>query len=153
IWAPNLPEWVLLQLATARIGAVLVPINTAYRGPEAEYVLRQSDLSTLFMVEEVRGFSYLDAVYSIVPELRDLAHPTTDTLDSGALPRLRRVVLLGRVARPGVMGFADLLALEKQVSDGDLRERQTLVRPDDVAMIIYTSGTTGAAKGAMLTHF
>jgi fatty-acyl-CoA synthase len=70
VWAPNVPEWIFLQLALARIGAVMVTVNTAYKASELEYVLRQGDITTLFMAEEFRGNSYLDSIYSIVPEMK-----------------------------------------------------------------------------------
>jgi fatty-acyl-CoA synthase len=72
VWAPNVPEWALLQMALAKIGAVMVTVNTAYRAAELEYVLRQGDVTILFLAEEVRGNSYLDSLYSIVPELTEL---------------------------------------------------------------------------------
>ncbi|MGH9760017.1 MAG: AMP-binding protein, partial [Blastocatellia bacterium] len=69
VWAPNVPEWVMLELALAKIGAVLVTINTAYKTAELEYVLRQGDITTLFMAPEHRGNSYIESIYSIAPEL------------------------------------------------------------------------------------
>jgi fatty-acyl-CoA synthase len=72
VWAPNVPEWALLQMALAKIGAVMVTVNTAYRAAELEYVLRQGDVTLLVRAEEVRGNSYLDSLYSIVPELTEL---------------------------------------------------------------------------------
>src|ERR1700676_657693 len=75
VWAPNVPEWIFLQLALARIGAVMVTVNTAYKASELEYVLRQGDITTLFMTEACRGNSYQDSVYTIVPEMRELADP------------------------------------------------------------------------------
>src|SRR5438552_14535286 len=75
VWAPNVPEWIFLQLALARIGAVMVTVNTAYKAPELEYVLRQGDITTLFMTEELRENSYLNSVYSIVPEIKNLTDP------------------------------------------------------------------------------
>ena len=92
VWAPNVPEWIFLQLALARIGAVMVTVNTAYKASELEYVLRQGDITTLFMTEAFRGNSYLDSVYSIVPEMKDLADPIAQPLQSAMLPRLKQVV-------------------------------------------------------------
>src|SRR6185436_20079085 len=67
VWATNVPEWVFLQLALAKIGATLVTINTNYRAAEIEYALGQGDISTIFLIEEHRGNNYLDSLYSVAP--------------------------------------------------------------------------------------
>lgn len=152
VWATNVPEWIFLQMALAKIGAVIVTVNTNYRGAEIEYVLRQGDIHTLFLIEELRGNNYLESVYSIAPELRSLSDPSTQTLACAALPRLRRVVLIGQESRPGVMLFSQIAELAGKVSDEELQARQASVSPHDVAMMQYTSGTTGFPKGVMLTH-
>jgi fatty-acyl-CoA synthase len=152
VWAPNVPEWIFLQLALARIGAVMVTVNTAYKASEVEYVLRQGDITTLFMVEEFRGNSYLESICSIVPEIKELADPIAQPLQSEQLPRLKRVVLLGTTPRPGTLLYAQVVEVGTQISDEALQERRASVTPEDVAMIMYTSGTTGFPKGAMLTH-
>jgi len=69
LWASNVPEWVILQFATAKIGAVLVTINTSYQAAELEYILRQSDAGTLFMVGEFKGTDYLEIIRRVLPEL------------------------------------------------------------------------------------
>lgn len=153
VWAPNLPEWILLQIALARIGAVMVTVNTAYKKGEIEYVLRQGDITTLFLVEEHRGNAYLDSVYQIVPELESLADPLHESLHSAALPRLQRVVLIGNTPRSGCLLFSQVQAAGERITDAELQARKASVTPQDVAMIMYTSGTTGFPKGAMLTHY
>ncbi len=153
VWAPNVPEWIFLQLALARIGAVMVTVNTAYKASELEYVLHQGDITTLFLVEVFRANSYLKSVYSIVPEIRDLSDPITQPLCSTHLPSLKHVVLIGNTAHPGMLLYSQVVELGKNVSDEVLRERRASVTPQDVAMIMYTSGTAGFPKGAMLTHY
>jgi fatty-acyl-CoA synthase len=153
VWAPNVPEWIFLQLALARIGAVMVTVNTAYKASELEYVLHQGDITTLFMTEEFRGNAYLDSVYGIVPEMKDLADPISQPLQSEKLPRLKRVVLIGTTPLPGTLLYSHVVALGQRISDEALQERRASVTPQDVAMIMYTSGTTGFPKGAMLTHY
>src|SRR5438876_6659538 len=137
VWAPNVPEWIFLQLALARIGAVMVTVNTAYKASELEYVLRQGDITTLFMTEAFRGNSYLDSVYAIVPEMTDLADPIAQPLQSAKLPRLKRVVLIGTTPRPGMLLYAHVVALGQGIADGALRERRASVTPQDVAMVMY----------------
>lgn len=153
VWATNVPEWVFLELAVSKIGGVLVTINTNYRAAEIEYALRQGDIKALFMIEELRGFSYLEAVYSIAPELKSLADPLNQELSSENLPRLKRVVLIGKEPKPGVSLYSQITALADQVSDAELKARQATVGVHDVVQMQYTSGTTGFPKAVMLTHY
>jgi fatty-acyl-CoA synthase len=152
VWATNVPEWIFLQLALAKIGAVIVTVNTNYRQHEIEYVLRQGDITTLCLIEEHRGNQYLESVYQIAPELQSLSDPLNETLRCAALPRLKRVVLIGSESKPGVMLYEQLVALGEKISDEELKARQAAVSPHDVTMMQYTSGTTGFPKGVMLTH-
>jgi fatty-acyl-CoA synthase len=152
VWAPNVPEWIFLQLALAKIGATLVTINTNYRAAEIEYALGQGDISTIFLIEEHRGNNYLDSLYSVAPEIKTINDPLNETLRAASLPRLKRAVLIGKEARQGLSLFSDVMTLAGQVSDAELKARQSSVKPHDVVMMQYTSGTTGFPKGVMLTH-
>jgi len=152
VWATNVPEWILLEMALAKIGAVLVTVNTNYRASEIEYVLRQGDITTLFMIEEHRGNSYVESIYRVAPELKDLNDPIREQLSSANLPKLKRVILIGDTAPAGIMLYKDVAPLGEDITDETLRETQSSLDPHDVIQMQYTSGTTGFPKGVMLTH-
>jgi fatty-acyl-CoA synthase len=152
VWATNLPKWILLEMALAKIGAVLVTVNTNYRAGELEYVLRQGDVAALFMIEEYRGNSYLDSIFAIAPELNAIADPSRERLRSERLPLLRQVAMIGGARRPGLLLYSDIVALGETISDETLKQRQASVAPDEVAQMQFTSGTTGFPKAVMLTH-
>ncbi|MGE0128897.1 MAG: AMP-binding protein [Blastocatellales bacterium] len=152
VWATNVPEWIFLQLALAKIGAVIVTVNTNYRAVEIEYVLRQGDISTLFLIEEFRGNNYLESLYTVAPEIKEIRNPASEVLRCEKLPRLKRAALIGKEPRQGLALFSDVMAMADEVSDEELKARQASVNSHDVAMMQYTSGTTGFPKGVMLTH-
>ena len=152
VWATNVPEWIFLEMALAKIGAVLVTVNTNYRASEIEYVLRQGDITTLFMIEEHRGNSYVESIYRVAPELKDLNDPIREQLSSANLPELKRVILIGDAALAGMMSYKNVVPLGEDITDETLRERQSSLDPHDVIQMQYTSGTTGFPKGVMLTH-
>ncbi|HKP12441.1 MAG TPA: AMP-binding protein [Blastocatellia bacterium] len=152
VWATNVPEWVFLEIALAKIGAVLVTVNTNYRAGELEYVLRQGDITTLVMIEACRDHSYVETVTGMVPELSRINDPANERLRSARLPLLERIVLVGDQTPPGMLPYSQVLALADTVSDAALDERQASGSPDDVAQMLYTSGTTGFPKAVMLTH-
>lgn len=149
IWATNYPEWVISQFATGKMGAVLVTVNTSYRTHELEYLLRQSDSTTIILMEELRGTSYVEMLYDIVPELRNCE---PGQLKSERLPHLKNVIFLGDKKYPGMYNWSDVMELGRGVSDEELQARLDLLNPDDVINMQYTSGTTGFPKGVMLTH-
>jgi fatty-acyl-CoA synthase len=150
IWATNYSEWVVAQFATAKIGAVLVTVNPAYRTHELEYILKQSDASTLLTIGSFRTSDYVGMLNELIPELRD-AEP--GKLVSEKFPLLKRVVYIGSDRPAGMLQWSDLAGLGALVSDAELAARQAACQPDDVINIQYTSGTTGFPKGAQLTHF
>lgn len=149
IWATNVPEWLILQFATAKIGAVLVTINTSYKSAELEYVLNQSDSTTLFLVKSFKDTDYVETTYEVIPELRS-ASP--DRVSCARLPFLRRVVFLGDTPPAGMLAFSSLEKLGSRISDAELAAVKATLQEDEVINMQYTSGTTGFPKGVMLTH-
>ncbi len=149
IWATNRPQWLTVMYATAKIGAVLVTVNTHYRQAEIQYLLTQSEANYLFVMESFRGYNYIDALHEIAPDLKT-AGPGDLRLD--ILPHLRRVIFLGEEARPGLLGYREVLELADRTPVGEFRALADSLDPDDVINMQYTSGTTGFPKGVMLTH-
>ena len=136
IWSPNNAEWVTLQYATAKVGAILVNVNPAYRTSELAYALGQSGVSTLVLAPRFRQADYLDMLGQI----------------AGDLPALGRQVVLGPDTPAGAMGWDELREQAGRVPVERLREREALLQFDDPINIQYTSGTTGFPKGATLSH-
>jgi fatty-acyl-CoA synthase len=149
VWTYNVPEWVFLQFASAKIGAVLVTVNTYYKAKELEYLLNQSDTTTLFLVKEFKDVNYVDIVRKIVPDL-DRTQPGTLSLDH--LPFLKNIVYIGNDAPKGMFSFSEVEEMHSQISDDKLNERQSSLDPHDTINMQYTSGTTGFPKGVELTH-
>ncbi|WP_091260257.1 AMP-binding protein [Aneurinibacillus thermoaerophilus] len=149
IWATNVPEWVITQFASAKMGAVFVTVNTSYRVQELEYLLRQSDSTTLLLIDSFRGVSYTDMMYEICPELKECE---PGQLKSKRLPCLKNVIFIGDERKPGMFTWADLLERAAEVSDEELARIQGSLDADDVINMQYTSGTTGFPKGVMLSH-
>lgn len=150
IWATNVPEWVLTQFSTGKMGAVMVTVNTNYRTFELEYLLRQSDSTTLILIEGIKNINYVDMIYELCPELKTCR---PGELRSERFPFLRNVIFIGEERHPGMFNWQDIIDMGKDISDTELYERQNSLDPDDVINMQYTSGTTGFPKGVMLTHF
>ncbi len=149
VWATNWPQWVWLQFAAAKVGAVLVTVNPAYRAGELAYVLEQSEASGLFMISRFRDSDYMAMLREVCPEI---AGSRPGRLAAKRFPRLRRVALFEESGLPGVLGWRDVMAAGIGISDHMLRKVEEQVDPQDVVNIQYTSGTTGFPKGAQLTH-
>ena len=150
IWANNLPEWVYTQYGSAKAGAVLVTVNTNYRSAELEYLLKQSDSTTLLLTDGVREKNeYIDIINRVCPTLKD-SEP--GKLNEKELPKLKNIIYLGKEKIPGMYNWDDILEMGKTVSDEALSERLDSLDPDEPVNMQYTSGTTGFPKGVMLTH-
>lgn len=149
LWATNKPEWVSLQFATGKMGAVMVTVNTNYRASELEYLLNQSDSTTLILIEEFRGHSYIDTVYELAPELHNCE---PGKLESKRLPKLKNVIVLSEKEYPGMYNWSTIVDMAETVTDNELDERMASLHFEDVINMQYTSGTTGFPKGVMLTH-
>jgi fatty-acyl-CoA synthase len=151
VWGQNVPEWVTLQFATGKVGAVLVTINPAYKSHELRYVLEQSDAAALFLTEGVGDADFLQILQGAVSSLT-LGDKGELSLEE--LPYLKSVVLMGGEPPQElpVMSFAEFLGRGEEVSGEELRERQASLDAEDVINMQYTSGTTGFPKGVQLTH-
>jgi len=149
VWAPNVPEWLLLQYATAKIGSVLVTVNTSNKAQELDRLLRHSEATTLFMTPGFRGLDYVATLRQLVPDLDSapVGHAAFENY-----PRLRRLFIIGKQRLPGMLRFDDLYDLSAQAQDGDLRRRESALDNFDVINVQYTSGSTGTPKGVLLTH-
>ncbi len=149
IWSTNNYEWITAQYATAKIGAVLVNVNPAYRTHELEYVLRQSRAKVLLLIESFKSSNYVEMFYEVCPEAKDC---DPGHIDSWRFPELKSVVFIGRDEHPGMFTRRAFAELGDELPDEPLDERRAALDMDDVINIQYTSGTTGFPKGVQLTH-
>jgi fatty-acyl-CoA synthase len=150
IWAPNRAEWLYVQFGTARIGAILVNINPAYRIAELEYALNKVGCKTLVMAPRHRSSDYVGMLRAVAPEIDGDA----TTLRAAKLPKLKQVVVLDDGPHPrGAHAFAKLMSLAGPGHRSRLEALSAALDPDDAINIQFTSGTTGSPKGATLSHF
>ncbi|WP_414469504.1 AMP-binding protein [Methanobacterium sp. ACI-7] len=149
IWALNVPDWLTFLFATAKIGAVLVTVNTAYRSHEVAYVLEQSDMKAIGITEGFRDVNYLDIMYELVPELKT---SNRGNLKSSKFPHLKSVIYVGQEKHRGMYNTNELMLLGKHTDDSEFLKIKEILDSDDVINMQYTSGTTGFPKGVMLTH-
>lgn len=151
IWMSNIPEWVYAHFACIKIGAPLVPLNTRYRTHEVEYILRQSDTTTLFMMDYFIKADYAAMIYELLPELKE---SKPGELKSKKLPLLKRVIMRSDKSYPGMLEFNKVLESGKDyASTGAVKKAQEKVKPEDTYIIPFTSGTTGFPKGVVTTHY
>ncbi len=150
VWTTNIPEWVCLQFSLGMVGGVLVTVNTNYQSHELEYILGQSDSTTLFLMDTYRDISFYNTVRTVLPEV-DAYDPWQFT--SAKLPFLKNIVYIGEKDQtPGMFSFKEMLKMGERVTDKELDERMKSLDDQDVINMQYTSGTTGFPKGVMLTH-
>ncbi|KVM85882.1 AMP-binding protein [Burkholderia stagnalis] len=150
IWSPNRSEWLLTQFATARIGAILVNLNPAYRLAELEYALNKVRCTAVITAERFKSSGYVEMLQTIAPELASAA---PGALHAARVPSLRTIVSMGDVAPAGMFRFTDVIARGRDALDPAALDAlgATLVSTDPIN-IQFTSGTTGSPKGATLTH-
>jgi fatty-acyl-CoA synthase len=150
IWMSNIPEWVYAHFACVKIGAPVIPLNTRYKVHELEYILRQSDSTTLFMMDQFLKIDFIPMIYEVCPELKG---SKPGELQSRSLPLLKRVIVAGRQSYDGMLDYSRVLESGKDYSgSSELRKAQEAVKPADVYIIPFTSGTTGFPKGVVTTH-
>jgi len=146
LWATNVPEWVVLQFAIAKAGAILVTANTSLRARDVDYLLRQSEAATLITIRGFRDVDYVDELVAI-------------GATAGKIPGLERLIFIPRpsagakadLTPPDFIPYDDLRVAASQVSEEELDARSATIGPDEVINMQYTSGTTGFPKGVMLS--
>ncbi|MCL2114592.1 MAG: AMP-binding protein [Methanobrevibacter sp.] len=149
IWAKNVPDWLTFLFATAKIGVVLVTVNTAYKSHELDYILKQSDMKALAIIDGFRDVSYIETLYELVPELKTHSR---GNLKSNEYPHLKNVIYIGQEKHRGMYNTNEIMLLGKHENDDEFNRVKGSLSNEDVINMQYTSGTTGFPKGVMLTH-
>jgi fatty-acyl-CoA synthase len=149
VWATNVPHWVTLQFATAKIGAILLTVNTNYKRNELKYLLQNSEAENIFLIDGFRDSDYVQILYDLAPELRNQER---GRIVSETFPHLKRVLFLGQEKHRGMYSVPEIVGLGRTVSEEEYLARQATLSPHDVVNMQYTSGTTGFPKGVMLSH-
>lgn len=151
IWATNVPDWLTVLYACAKLGAVAITVNTNYKQSELEYVCQNSDMHTLCIIDRERESDFVTMVYNMLPELRTCQR---GQLKSDKFPLLKNVVFIGQEKYRGMYNVPELLLLGKNsFREEEYEQIKRSVSCHDVVNMQYTSGTTGFPKGVMLTHY
>ncbi|MDR1679200.1 MAG: AMP-binding protein [Prevotellaceae bacterium] len=149
IWATNVPDWLTFLYACAKIGAVLVTVNTNYKQHELEYLVENSDMHTLCIIDGTWDTDYVTMTYEMLPELKTQQR---GNLSSTRFPRMKNVVYIGQEKHRGMYNTQELLLLGNNIDEEVLTEAKKGISCHDVVNMQYTSGTTGFPKGVMLSH-
>lgn len=149
IWAQNVPDWLTVLYATAKIGAIAVTVNTNYKTEELAFVLKNSDMHTLCLTEGIPGSDYIDMIYELLPELRTTQR---GKLKSERFPEMKNVVYIGQEKFRGMYNTAELLLVGANRSKDEFWALRYQTSCHDIVNMQYTSGTTGFPKGVMLSH-
>jgi fatty-acyl-CoA synthase len=150
IWLSNRPEWIVVEFAIIKIGAVMVPLSTRLKAYDLGYILKQSDSTTLVMMDKFLKNDYMQVIHELLPEL-----PNSDqgNLGSKNFPMLKNILCVSQEEYPGVYSVKKIIDVKNDTElDQNLGERQASLNSNDVINIPYTSGTTGFPKGVLTTH-
>jgi len=143
IWARNVPDWLTFLFATAKIVAVLVTVNTAYKSHELAYVMKQSDMKVLAIVDRFRDVDYVETVYELVPELRSCKR---GNLKSKEYPKLESVIFIGQEKHRGMYNTTEMLLLGKYSDREELDRLKGTLNCKDVINMQYTSEPQDSRK-------
>ncbi|MEM5551190.1 AMP-binding protein [Pseudoalteromonas neustonica] len=149
IWSPNNLEWCLTQFATAKIGAIMVCINPAYRPNELQFALNTVECSTLITASCFKASNYLAMLNELLPELE---HTEPGMLNAKNLPYLKNIIRIGNEAAPGMFSFNQIMNMPTDAQKLALVTLAATLKPEQDINIQFTSGTTGSPKGATLSH-
>ena len=150
IWLSNRPEFVICQFAIAKIGAVMVPLNTRYKSHEVKHILKHSDTTTLIVMDEFLGIEFIPIIKEVLSEN---LHSEKCKLSSKELPLLQNLICIGEKKYDGFMKLRDIIERKSmEIDDKQLQERQKEVDGRSIVMLPYTAGTTGSPKGVMIAH-